>query len=863
MSGTTISGVYLTGITLSNAATQNPATIATGATIKASGTALAGAAGTYWTIVNDGVVSGAIGVSLASSGNVSNNAGASVTGTAYGILLGSGGQSFVGTVTNAASASISGNQVGIIAGGGLSSDTTVVNSGSIAGYQAVFLREGQVTNAAGAHIQGTGVGVILLDGSVVNSGTIHAGSQGGYRAGIFFETADASFTNNASGVVDGQFAVEFLHGGTASNTGTIVGTAVGIENGDGGVPGSGGDTSITNGSSGLIEGTGPDGVGVYFVASGSLLNSGTISASESFGGRGVYLKAGGYIGNAAGAAISGYNSGVRVAGNGVVVNYGSISSTFASRRFEAGVGLSLIGGGSVINAASGSISGDNYGVEFSGGTTVLYNFGSIKNNDVTDGASVYLNGGGLVTNAVAGLIAGGQYGIEVADGPGFVLNSGTIANVNAGAGAGIAAKAAASINNYDTGLITGAEYGVALMGFGIVTNSGLIAGGVAGIHSTAVGHVTNAAGASIEGGSIGVVLAAGGTVINAGSITGGEGKALVFYGNAVGRVVVDAGAVFNGNVVGSGSASNTLELASSAAAGTISGLGTSFVNFGSVLVDGGARWELTGSNSLASGSTLTNNGTLSLSGATLADAGGIINNSRIELDPSTLSVASLSGTGMVTIDAGSTLAVAGAVSSGQDIVFDGSGAELDLLTPLQFSGTISGFADGDIIDLTSVTDVAGSHADMNTTTNVLTVTEGGQTYQFQFDKAEHFAGDFFRLVSQGSSTLIEENQIACYRRGTQIATEKGEEPVEMLAIGDLVLTASGALRPIKWIGRRSYGGRFIIGRRDILPICFKAGSLADGAPRRDLWISPHHAMFLDGVLIEAKDLVNRGHDRAG
>src|SRR6185312_789106 len=74
--------------------------------------------------------------------------------------------------------------------------------------------------------------------------------------------------------------------------------------------------------------------------------------------------------------------------------------------------------------------------------------------------------------------------------------------------------------------------------------------------------------------------------------------------------------------------------------------------------------------------------------------------------------------------------------------------------------------------------------------------------------------------------------------------------------GDWLVTASGALRPIKWIGRRSYGGRFVQGRKDVLPICFKAGSLDDGLPRRDLWISPHHAMYLDGVLVESKDLVN-------
>jgi hypothetical protein len=101
---------------------------------------------------------------------------------------------------------------------------------------------------------------------------------------------------------------------------------------------------------------------------------------------------------------------------------------------------------------------------------------------------------------------------------------------------------------------------------------------------------------------------------------------------------------------------------------------------------------------------------------------------------------------------------------------------------------------------------------------------------------------------------------ACYCPGTLIRTARGQKRIERLKIGDKVITASGAARPIKWIGRRSYAGRFVTGRKDILPVCIRLGALDENVPKRDLWISPHHAMYFKnengGVLIEAKDLVN-------
>jgi len=194
--------------------------------------------------------------------------------------------------------------------------------------------------------------------------------------------------------------------------------------------------------------------------------------------------------------------------------------------------------------------------------------------------------------------------------------------------------------------------------------------------------------------------------------------------------------------------------------------------------------------------------------------------------------------------------------SGVDTMSGGAGADTFVYANGGSNDVITDFQPGvDVIDFSEIGGVsayADVHARMSQSgADVVITFDAADSLTIQgttIDVLDANAGDFrFNVLSP----------VPCYCRGTLIETELGEVPVESLLTGDRVLTISGALKSIKWIGKRSYNGRFVLGRKDILPVCIKAGALDNDVPRRDLWVSPHHAMFLEGVLIEAKDLINR------
>ena len=106
----------------------------------------------------------------------------------------------------------------------------------------------------------------------------------------------------------------------------------------------------------------------------------------------------------------------------------------------------------------------------------------------------------------------------------------------------------------------------------------------------------------------------------------------------------------------------------------------------------------------------------------------------------------------------------------------------------------------------------------------------------------------------------------CYLRGTRLRTTKTGRSVEDLKIGERVVILSGdskpskpskpVSKPIKWIGRQRFEKSNEHWPANLEPVRICRFALDGRTPHRDLYLSPNHAVYINGVLVPAKYLIN-------
>ena len=113
------------------------------------------------------------------------------------------------------------------------------------------------------------------------------------------------------------------------------------------------------------------------------------------------------------------------------------------------------------------------------------------------------------------------------------------------------------------------------------------------------------------------------------------------------------------------------------------------------------------------------------------------------------------------------------------------------------------------------------------------------------------------LIQAPGAVQLALDAVACFAAGTRIDTGRGEVAVEALGAGDrLRVPLRDGAAAIVWIGQRQVDCVRHPRPRLVWPVRIGAGAFGAGTPRRDLFLSPDHAVYVNGVLIPVKHLIN-------
>jgi hypothetical protein len=115
------------------------------------------------------------------------------------------------------------------------------------------------------------------------------------------------------------------------------------------------------------------------------------------------------------------------------------------------------------------------------------------------------------------------------------------------------------------------------------------------------------------------------------------------------------------------------------------------------------------------------------------------------------------------------------------------------------------------------------------------------------------------VYSIGDPIVVKSEDFVCFAAGTLIRTPLGDTPVETLKIGDVVLTGSGEMRRVKWMGHRDVDFRLTPNASPRQPIRIAADAFGPSRPSQDLYLSAGHSVCVDllgEVFIPVGYLVN-------
>jgi hypothetical protein len=260
---------------------------------------------------------------------------------------------------------------------------------------------------------------------------------------------------------------------------------------------------------------------------------------------------------------------------------------------------------------------------------------------------------------------------------------------------------------------------------------------------------------------------------------------------------------------------------------------------GTVDVFSGADWTLSGT--IASTATLINSGTVQAGTAGLQVSAAL--------------VAGSGTTGTIAVASGGVVALSGAVSSSQTVQFLDSAGTLVLSNLSGFAGTISDFGVGDTLALAGSTATSAVYAN-----NLLTISNGAQVIS-TLTLLNNATNETFATAQDSSgntdiTAVAVSTSVPCFAAGTRLRTTMGDVAVESLQLGTQMITESGQASPLIWLGHRRINCRTHPKPKNVLPIRIAAGAFAPHVPKRDVFLSPDHAVAWQNTLIPARYLVN-------